>query len=1474
MKSMGSFALSALAGALLCAPALVAQQAVTPAVRIVSAIDEGKQITLQRTVHPLANAQNDRGAVPDNMQLQRMHLVLKRSPDQEKALRQFIADANAANSPSYHKWLTPDEFGKKFGPSDQDIAAVENWLQGHGFSITKVNPGKQTIEISGTVAQLRSAFHTQIHKYEVNGETRFANTSDPSVPAALAPVVGGFTSLNNFPLKNYTKKLGTASYNPATGKAKPSWTIGGGEFNYEDYNFPLTPADYAVQYNLNSLYNNAVDSAINNATGPIDGTGQTIAIINEANINIYLVNRFRTLFGLPANPPQVIIDGNDPGIDGINNPYGPNDASVEAYLDVEWAGAVAPKATIDLVIAGDTELSNGLWLAAEHAVYGNVAPILSVSFGNCEEAFGYVNEFISSLWEQAAAQGQTVLVSSGDSGAAGCDSPDSSYSWYGQAVNGLASTPYNVAVGGTDFYYSNYNNDAINDQLASYWNTTASNTTPTASIKGTIPEQPWNNSQYGFNLFSYYDSYGETTIVGAGGGASNAAVCDYYYDFDGTCLGNLYGYDKPSYQWSVTPEDEVRDLPDVSLFAANGWNNSYYPICATDGDCTQVNNGYTQIFGVGGTSASTPAFAGIMALVNQSMASSDNPDGRQGQANYILYPLFSQFQSGETPPYNDVTVGSISVPCDYEVGWYVAPNCVEDENALVSWLGKLADTESGTPYYDAGTGYDLATGLGTINGYNLVTNWGKVELSTSATTLTLTCDSDPCPSTLRLNTPVTFSGTVTGSMPIGTVALMTDSTEPMQAGQTSTTLSDGSYSMEYPALPGGTYNIWAHYSGDSNNGPSDSDKVLVTVGTATSFTDFNVIAYGGSYYSAGTNLGEVSYGTSLQLEAQVGVDSDADWFPIPTGTVIFADNGATIDTATLNAIGEAAYNPAFAVGSHSVTASYSGDQSYSNSNTTDKPTTFTVVKNGPSIDVNVSADYQEVLLGTGQPSVLTFTLMNSAQDYNDLVRSNEQPRMWVPAAAPTGNITLSSSSLLNGASATLVPGVDPYSGAAAGIATFTIPASTASGDYEITFNYNGDSNYTALSGKSDIPVWNVNCSQEGCLYSTTAATLSATSTSPASTITLSGTVTGQAGHGAPTGEVWAYSSGYWLGSVSLTQPLSGVVSTFSIQIGSQDLLWGANAITIQYDGDNIYFPSAAILSTITNSIGDFTVQPLSPIVVIPSNSTGAVTLNVTSMNRFAGTVSLTCAGSPSSSPLTCSAAGNATLTAAGSASNDLTITVPADTPNGTYHVLATGTSGNFIHTAQIEVIVSGTAAALIITPGAPASSSVSAGSSTTDTVTLGDVAGYSGIVTFTCTVSPSNLTSPPTCTLSPTQVTYTNGTPNPASLTATIHTTAPTTSELVYPKVNGWMGFGGGAVLAAFIFLWIPPRRRNWITMLGLLVLMIGLGSLTACGGGGGGGHTPVISGGTKAGTYTFTIKGAGNNVALTSQGTFTVTVN
>ncbi|MGA3035261.1 MAG: protease pro-enzyme activation domain-containing protein, partial [Terracidiphilus sp.] len=921
----------------LCSLSAVAQQA-APSIRIVDPIDENHLVTLGHSVHPLANVANDRGAAPDGMQLDRLQLVLQRSPAQEAALRQFIAQMHTPGSSSYHQWLTPDQFAAQFGAADQDIATISSWLGSHGFSVAKVNAGKGTLEFSGSVAQLRDTFHTQIHKYMVNGETHYANANSPQIPAALAPVIGGFASLNNFRIKSQIAKVGRTTYDPSTGKAKSLWTVGGGtgcsSFDYTCYNFVMSPGDFDEQYDLNPVYSQG-----------IKGDGQTIAIINDSNINVGLVNLFRTLFSLPANPPQVIIDGNDPGVDGINNPDGPNYDSPEAYLDVEWSGAVAPDATVDLVIAGDTALESGLILAAERAVYGNVAPVVSLSFGACELELGPTNPFINELWEQAAAQGQTVMVSAGDNGAAGCDG-GTDYAVNGQAVNGLGSTPYNVSVGGTDFQYSSYSGTdaAIDAQLQTYWTTTASNNAATTSIKGYIPEQPWNDSQFGLNLFSYYASTGDadTTTTGTGGGASNAALCssNSYTGTNGECSVAPSGYPKPTWQSGTgVPSDGVRDVPDVSLFSANGYNDSYYGICATDGDC-QLPASTVQIYGVGGTSASSPSFAGIMALVNQKY-------GRQGQADTVLYPLAKQFPAA----FHDVIVGNNSVPCAFNPD---TPDCIQiaanitagiyyddtDQTYGTAEEGQIGDTTNTTVEYNATAGYDLASGLGSVDAAQLLADWGNVTFKSTTTTLT-----PPNPATVTHGTAVAISGTVTASSgtPTGNVALMTDSTESAQQGVGSANLlsgsastfalnSSGDYSGSVTTLPGGTYNIWTSYGGDTNNSGSLSSKTQITVNPESTGIAFNLIGPGPQYFT--TSIGpSVDYGSQLILSAQVAPTADVAGvqscltttaacpvYTPPTGTITFKDNAAAINTAVINAEGDAEYNAPFAVGAHSVSA--------------------------------------------------------------------------------------------------------------------------------------------------------------------------------------------------------------------------------------------------------------------------------------------------------------------------------------------------------------------------------------------------------------------------------------------------------------------------------------------------------------------------------------------------------------------------
>jgi trimeric autotransporter adhesin len=1362
MLSLPRFALSIL----LVSATAIAQNATTP-VRIVNPIDEHQLLTLKGTVHPLANKANDRGAVADSMQLDRMHLVLKRSNAQEAALKRLITDMHTPGSANYHKWLTPDAFGKQFGPADEDVQAVQTWLTGHGFTVSKVNPGKQTIEFSGNVKQFKSAFHAEIHKYQVNGETRYANSANPQIPAALAQVVGGFVSLNNFRMKSFARVMGKASYNPKTDKATASWTYG----TSAGVDFVLSPGDYAVQYDLNPLY-----------SAGLKGAGQSIAIIDYSNINVGLVNQFRTLFGLPVNPPQVIVDGNDPGIDGINDPEGPAfGTSVESYLDVEWAGAVAPLATIDLIVAADTQLESGGFLAAERAVYGNVAPILSSSIYQygCEQEAGSGNQFIASLWEQAAAQGITVLEAAGDSGSAGCDSDSEDDSYQGLGVNNWASTPWNLAVGGTDFYYSDYANPTqLDSQLNTYWNSSPTQS-PAVSLLQYIPEQPWNDSQYGLDAVNYDIAVGDTTIGGGSGGASNCATGT---DDEGsgwtTCTA---GWPKPAWQTGTgVPADGVRDLPDVSLFAADGLNYSYYPICAADGDCqTPTGSDLVQITGVGGTSAAAPSFAGIMALVEEKYGSA------QGQAGFVLYPLKAQYPAS----FHDILQGTNSVPCEFGV-----TNCIAVTDPLTDSNGNT-EGQMGTgttPDYNAAAGYNLATGLGTVDAAQLVDNWNKITFAAATTTLT------PSSTSFTHGTAITISGGVTGtgSTPTGDVALMTDSTEQLQQGQGLFTLSGGSFSSNTVSyLPGGKYNIWGRYGGDTKNASSTSTPVAIDVTPEASGINFNLLENdGGGAQIDPSGTTAIPYGTELTLSAQpapasvlatfIGcfngsITTGCPSFGYPTGTITFSDGSTVLGTALINAEGEAELTPqaGFSAGSHSVTASYSGDDSYNAS--TAAAITFSVVQTSPYVFVtSPSPNYTQ-----GQASTL-----NVAVDSGGEI-----------GAAPTGTVTITGAPAGTPTTATLSAGLDAVYEIPMGTATVVIPASAPKGTYNISATYNPTGSSVANYGSaSTTSTYTLQITAASGIATTTTATASATGTSPNAAVVVSGTVKAASG-AAPTGTMYALFSAidqttgsstteYYVASTQLT-PGSGTSSTYSFALTSQVLPVGANQLTIQYVGSTTDASSSALVS-IANPLSDFQLTPATTIVPIASGASGgsgSVVVNLQSTNGFAGAVSLTC----TATGVTCTIPASETLTSGGFATATLKVSAASTVTNGNYNVVVTGTDSTkeFVHTLGITANVSGA-----VTPTFALSNSgpitVTAGATTgnTSTVSVTPSNGFTGSVALSCavTTAPASAVSPVTCSVAPTSASVTGTTAVTATLTGA--STSTTTAGAYVITVTGKSG--------------------------------------------------------------------------------------
>ena len=899
--------------------------------RIVVQVNESALVTLRGNTHPLAQSQFDRGAAPPDFPMARMLLVLKRSDAQEAALEALLDAQQDRNSASYHQWLTPDAFGRQFGPSDQDIQTVASWLLSHGFQVAPISRGRTVIEFSGAAAQVQQAFHTEIHKYTINGEEHWANASDPQIPAALSPVIEGVVSLHNFPKQPAYHLGGVFSKSRATGRVaslQPGYTLPNACGGIPCYF--LGPYDFATIYNVLPLWSTT--------PAAIDGTGQNIAILGESNINLQDVADFRGLFGLPPNVPNVIIDGADPGLVSM--------AETEADLDVEWSGAVAKGATISLVIAQPTEATEGVDLAAVRAVEDNIAPIISESFLQCELFLGTAgNTFENAIREQAAAQGITFLTASGDQGAAGCDFFSGNVpapATHGLMVNGLATSPYGVAVGGTDFlnFGPTYNQKAPSP----YWSPT--NDPHQASALGYVPETTWNSTCTN-NVFEVFE-YGATPeascnssralnwveTIAAGGGKSNCTSPS------GSSCGG--GYGKPSWQSAPgVPADGARDIPDVSLFASSGFMGSAYIVCEADqpqghGSCA-LNTPDYGFLGVGGTSASTPAFAGIIALVNQFTQSTG-----QGNANHILYklaasaPQTSASCNASSNPasgciFNDVTNGTIATPCTAH-----SPDCT---------LSIASDTYGVLSGYSAATGYDLATGLGSVNAYNLVHAWAQPGISTT-TTLSLNSNKGV---SITHGQAVPFNISVSPAPTTGDVSLIgfPSTGNPVSMGGF-LTLQNGAVSGSTTSLAGGTsYQVKAHYAGDNTYAPSDSLPVTVTVAPEPSTTLISIPVFDPTTgRETGNAPASLVYGSPYIERVDVGNSKATLTFPMqpvcaqltcPTGNVTLSDSvsGGASGIFPLNSEGYTEYQSIqLTGGTHQLTASYPGDKSYQPSSKT------------------------------------------------------------------------------------------------------------------------------------------------------------------------------------------------------------------------------------------------------------------------------------------------------------------------------------------------------------------------------------------------------------------------------------------------------------------------------------------------------------------------------------------------------------
>jgi Pro-kumamolisin, activation domain/Bacterial Ig-like domain (group 3) len=1077
--------------------------------RITEAIRSTERIAVKdSSPNRLIGLSQETGRLPASQKLGRMVLLLTPTAAQDQAAAALVAAQHDASSPLFHKWLTPAEFGQQFGIADADSSQVSQWLVSQGLTVHQVSQSRRFIVFSGNVAQVESAFSTQMHSYSYKNKPFIANSTDIQLPSALRNVVKGVVRLHSSP----------SSTTAVAGK-KIHFTKSGGQFTFDVGSQGLAPADFAKIYNIQPLYN-----------AGINGTGQSIAIVGRSNITIQDVRDFRNILGLPVNDPQIIINGDDPGIT--------TDVD-EATLDVTWSGAVAPMAKIQFVVS-ESNFADGVDVSAVYIVDNNLAPVMSTSYGTCESDLGQVeNAFYNSLWQQAAAEGITSFVSAGDNGGAGCDSPAGGvYSSGVLAVNGLASTPYNVAVGGTEF------DDTANPDK--YWSATNNPTTGESALSY-IPETAWNESSNDPN---------DVLLYAGSGGVSSI-------------------YPKPNWQTGVgVPNDGARDLPDISLTAAL---HDGYLLCM-DGNC-----GYGDYFDTfGGTSASSPAAAGIMALVNQKMGGEP-----QGMANYVFYRL-----AKIAGVFHDTVKGNNKVP---------------DPNGQY------------TVGYNTGKGYDLATGLGSMDVNALVNNWKSASTGTgSSVTLEL---GNGQSATVVHGKPISFLATVACSAPgTGTCTAATGAVALSASSSTAGTIGVGSSELTpltdlsvaniiSSVVPGGSYNVSARYSGDAKYSPATSNAIPVTVSAEKSQTVVGSV--GGGTFATGPIT--VSYGESWPVAVVVAGNSGygyptgqitmtADGTPITNGGVYnYASGTFAPSTMTLNfgENNEAANLPnsqastisyvlptqALGAGSHRLVASYPGDPSFGPS------------KGAYTYTVSQAQGVIEDFFPIGD------TVANAP------VQLAAQVGFASLGFAPYGG-TITVSDITTGSPVVLGKGkVDSSLYGGYWTATVNVPTP---GTHTLRLDYTGDANVKGVSQTYYVPFTATD-------YSYVSLSSSVANSFGGQPVTLTATV----GSGIPlhvaTGTMTFFNGTTAIGGVKVPKSGNVVFTTSKLAAGTDNL-------TASYSGDAILTPSVS--SPIQVTVSDYILQVLPASVTVDQGQSESVTLDLIPVGGFANPVQLACSNLP------------------------------------------------------------------------------------------------------------------------------------------------------------------------------------------------------------------------------------------------------
>ncbi len=764
-------ALSAIAALTFYRGALLVQGQ-TPPDRLTAEINSSSLAVLAGSVNPRAQTQNDVGRLASGTTINGITMYFKPSAEQQTDLDALVKAQQTPGSAHYHKWLTPEEYASRFGLSNGDLAEVQSWLERHGFTVDRVALSHNSIRFSGTVGQVEAAFQTEVDNYKIGNKTHFANASQLMIPSALAVVVRSVRNLDDFrprPLVRFHKDLAIT--------AKPDFTSSQSGSDY------LTPKDVATIYDINAAYNDGYN-----------GIGQSVAVVGQSEISVSDIENFQNATGLTAIDPTVVL------VPGSGTAAISSGDEAESDIDLEYSGGIAKGATIYLVYVGNNQ-NYSVWDSIQYAVDTDIAPIISVSYGACEPDMSSSDySTLEAILEQGASQGQSIIASSGDSGSSACyadlttnDTPTTAER--ALAVNYPASSAYAAAMGGTEFpsadicevTSSSSSTATCGSKASTYWET-ASGSDVIGSAKSYIPEQVWNDDSA-----SAASEYGAEYALSSGGGGASIYTA------------------RPSWQSGVTgiPSGSFRLVPDISLDSSP--DNAGYLYCSSDSSATGItgscSNGFRDsndqyLTVAGGTSFAAPIFAGMLAIINQK----ENSTG-QGLVNSTLYKLAAD--SGTyASAFHDITNGG--------------NECT---------AGSSYCSSSGESNYYAGTGYDEASGLGSIDFYNLMAAWtagSSTSLEATTTTLSAVTSTPSSGASDTITIAVSAQSSSITTTPAGTLTIAVDGT----IKTSSLALSNGSASYSFSSTTSGTHVISATYSGNAIFAPS-AGAATVTIGSSS-----------------------------------------------------------------------------------------------------------------------------------------------------------------------------------------------------------------------------------------------------------------------------------------------------------------------------------------------------------------------------------------------------------------------------------------------------------------------------------------------------------------------------------------------------------------------------------------------------------------------------------------------------------------